>query len=1334
MFKYISSSLSRKFSFAIFGVVLFASAVFGWFSYSSTRSALSAEINSKLESVQREKARAVRDFIEINLARTAMLAKEPEVTGALPPLFALHAADGGTASGGYSVASGEYRELTRRLDPMFKNRMTTKGFDNLLLVCAEHGHVLYSTARESDLGTNLRTGPYKGSALARLWKEVVKTGKPFITDYTVYAPSKNPAMFIGAPVFDGNKRVTAVVVEQFSSSALTEVIGQEEGFGATSEVFLVGEDRLLRSDLRLMPGELVLKKKIETQAVRDVFEGRSDTAVYPDYRGKPVLVSYALLGLNKRFGTDFDWAIIAKQDAAEAFAPLSSYTKLFLLILISTLGLALVAGVFVARATTMGVTEVAGAADAVARGNFEVPITVSGEDEVGRLAESVRRMQASLRETTEKNRRAADEIRAKSELLEKQDWLKTGLARLDDIMRGDLDVKTLSQRALAEIAARLDAKVGALYLADGGKDGPGLALAAGYAFDKPEGLAVRFKFGQGLVGQAAAAKEQILVSEVPEDYIKISSGLGDARPRFIALTPFLFEGKVKGVLETGTLTNFTPAQLDYLRQAMAALAVNLDAAQSREALALALAKSQALGEELQTQQEALKSLNEELEEQTQALEHSEQSLKSQQEELRASNEELEEANQTLGEQKREVEGARQDLVVKADALDVASKYKSAFLANMSHELRTPLNSLLLLAADLEENKEGNLNAEQLQAAQIIHGTGNDLLSLITDILDLSKIEAGQLALRIADVAVRDLAEGVKTRFGKMFAGKELDFAVKAGDDCPAVLKSDRKRLDQILTNLISNALKFTEKGGVTVEFLRSGQAGFIDISVKDTGIGIPKDKQELVFEAFQQLETGLSKRYGGTGLGLSIARELAALLGGTIELESAPEKGSTFTLRVPVESEPSAEAPPARTPQPQQAAPKTMPARSRPIPSIADDRDTLKDTDYSILIIEDDLAFAKVLADKCRKKKLKCLAAASGEDGLALAARFRPSGIILDLRLPGMDGWKVLETLKDDPKLRHIPVHIISVEEGRLDALSRGAVGYVMKPATREQLDEAFAKLSDVSGRKIKDLLVVEDDPVLRKSIVKLIGNGDVHTDEAADGAGALKALKSKHYDCVILDLGLPDMTGFELLKTLEADEEAFLPPIIVHTGQDLTREEEAELRRHAESIIIKGVRSEARLLDEASLFLHRVVEKLPETKRKMITDLHDADALFRGKRVLVVDDDMRNVFALSKILKGKGFEVLKAEHGRRALEVLEADGRVDLVLMDIMMPEMDGYEAMRRIRAQKKFEALPIIALTAKAMQQDRKLCIEAGASDYLPKPVDLDRLLSMMRVWLYR
>jgi CheY-like chemotaxis protein/signal transduction histidine kinase/HAMP domain-containing protein len=995
--------------------------------------------------------------------------------------------------------------------------------------------------------------------------------------------------------------------------------------------------------------------------------------------------------------------------------------------------LAVLVGIWITSSIKKGLNKLLTVTQSITEGNLDNNVEILSGDEIGILAGSISTMQTFLRNSRTETAN--------------QDWIKTGYSRLNDVIRGVSDMPTFAFNTITELSKWLDAKVGAFYIISDENQNRELLLIGSYAYTKRKNLSNKYKPGEGLIGQAALEKQQILIKNVPEDYMRIVSGLGDTIPKFICITPIVYENNVTAVIELGTLEEIPEIKLEYIKQCIQAISISLATLKSKEDLDIELRKSKALAEELQAQQEELKASNEELEEQTQLLEQSEERLKTQQEELRVANEELEETNTSLQTQKNELTITRDELEIQAEELAIASKYKSEFLANMSHELRTPLNSLLILSKVLSDNKKGNLSKDQVESANVIYRSGNDLLSLINEILDLSKIEAGQMDLNIEKISITKIAEKLRSDFDHVVEPKGLTFNVAIKEDAPKLLESDIKRVEQIIKNLTSNAIKFTKKGGVTVSFkrpapevklFRSGLShdSCLAVSVTDTGIGIPAEKQKIIFEAFQQADGGTSREYGGTGLGLSISRELAAMLGGEIQLQSEPGKGSEFTVYLPVKFKGSNSGLPDKQNSlndfPRELSLK-RPAKKTAEPVI-DDRVSLKEENSnSILIIEDDPDFARILSGQCHEKGFKVLVALNGEDGIKLATEFLPAAVLLDLHLPGISGWDVLETLKDSPLTRHIPVHIMSVDDSTIEAFRKGAIGYLIKPAKKEEIDMAFNKIEGMITRPIKDLLVIEDDKILSDAIVKLIGNGDVHCQTVTSGKNALKELATRKYDCIILDLGLPDMTGFELLEKLE-ENEIHIPPVIVYTGKEISSSDEIRLQKYAESIIIKGVKSEERLLDEASLFLHRMVGKFPDQKKKMIINLHDSDNMFKGKKILIVDDDMRNVFALSKVLGDKGLKILKAEDGIKALDILAKEEGMDLVIMDIMMPEMDGFETIRRIRKQEKFANLPVIALTAKAMKKDYEECIAAGANDYMSKPVDITRLLSMLRIWLYR
>lgn len=928
-------------------------------------------------------------------------------------------------------------------------------------------------------------------------------------------------------------------------------------------------------------------------------------------------------------------------------------------------------------------------------------------------------------------------IRTRVEV-ERHSWLKTAQSELGVKVRGELTVEEFAERAMLFLAERIGARVGALYVRD--DLGNALTRAGTFAVDERRGsVPTSYRFGEGLVGQAAAAGKQIVIDDLPASYLPVSSALGAAMPAHVVLAPLTADGVVQGVVELGFLREPQQRALDLLSEVAELLGIGIRSAQHKRRLGELLAESQQQAEALQAQQEEMNVLNEELEQQNKALKESQMRLENQQAELEQTNQQLEEQTLSLERQKTALLQAQRHLKEKSAELERASRYKSEFLANMSHELRTPLNSSLILAKLLSENRTGNLSDEQIKYAETIYNAGNDLLALINDVLDLSKVEAGMLEVVPERFELAQLLATLERTFQPLARDKGLSFQTVVGASVPAELNTDRKRLEQILKNFLSNAFKFTDKGHVALRVDRNGEQ--LTLSVEDTGVGIPDEQLGAIFEAFHQGDGTTSRQYGGTGLGLSISRELAQLLGGDLAVESEVGRGSTFTLTVP-QSLPQGEAATvpkqavqARAAEPVEAAVRgeAQAPAARRIFSFSDDRHTVAPQNRSILIVEDDEPFAKILLDLAREQGFLGLVAPTAAEAIALAREHRPSGILLDMRLPDHSGLALLEQLKSDPDTRHIPVHVASVEDFSATARRMGAVGYLLKPVKRDALVEAFQGLEQRMNQKLKRVLVVEDDARQRESIVDLIAGEDVRIESVASAEEALECLSRTNFDCMVMDLSLPAMSGYDLLAELsKADSPYSYPPVIVYTGHDLSRDDEERLRRYSSSIIVKGARSPERLLSEVTLFLHRVETELPPERQKMLRELRGRDEVLDGARILVVDDDARNIFALSSALEPQGVSIEVARNGREALEKLDARPNTELVLMDIMMPEMNGYEAMRAIRAQARFKQLPVIALTAKAMHDDQERSLQAGASDYLAKPVDLDKLLSLLRVWL--
>ncbi|HEY9465887.1 MAG TPA: response regulator, partial [Vicinamibacterales bacterium] len=968
---------------------------------------------------------------------------------------------------------------------------------------------------------------------------------------------------------------------------------------------------------------------------------------------------------------------------------------------------------------TTQVRAIAEVATAVTKGDLTRSIQVDARGEVAELKDNINTMIDNLRLTTDRNT--------------EQDWLKTNLARFTGMLQGQRDLTTVGKLLLSELVPLVNAHQGVIYQMDV-EPMPMLKLLAGYAETPGHEFPSMLQLGHGFIGQCAKDKRRILVSDIPRDATPVGSVSFQALPRNVVVLPVSFEGQIKAVISLASLGEFSATHLAFLEQLTASIGILLNSIEATMQTEGLLKQSQQLTNELQTQQKELQQTNEQL------------ALKAQQ--LAEQNAEVERKNQ-------EIEQARRALEEKAEELALTSKYKSEFLANMSHELRTPLNSILILGQQLTDNPEKNLTAKQVEFARTIHGAGTDLLNLITDILDLSKIESGTVTVEAEDIFFTNLLEMVVRTFKHDAENRALSFEVQVDSALGRSIVTDSKRLQQVLKNLLSNAFKFTSQGGVRLNVTEVvggwtphhpvlSQAGrVVAFEVSDTGIGIPPEKQRIIFEAFQQADASTSRKYGGTGLGLAISRELSTLLGGEIQLRSTPGVGSTFTLYLPLRYAGPSIAGRGDTEvevlTPKSAkAPLTvrLPAHriaERP-ETIADDRDDLNPNDAVLLIVEDDPHYARILVDLAHDKGLKVLVAMRGSEALGLARQYRPMAVSLDVFLPDMLGWTVLSQLKQDPETRHIPVQIVTLEEDRRHGLARGAFSFITKPTTTESLEAAMGRIKDYAAPRRKRLLVVEDNAAEQLSITELLGHDDLEIVVADTGEAALAAMRDHACDCVVLDLRLPDMSGFEVLEHISKDDQLADVPVVVFTGRELSAEEDAQLHTLARSVVVKGVESPERLLDETSLFLHRVFADLPGEKQRMLERLHRSDEDLVGKAVLVVDDDIRNIFALSSVLERRGMRVFTANTGNEAIQLLEATPELSIVLMDIMMPEMDGYQTMQKIRENPAFRRLPIVALTAKAMKGDREKCFEAGASDYLAKPVNTEQLLSALRMWLHR
>ncbi len=1313
-----------------------------------------------------------------------------------------------------SVASWE-KEIVPKIkdsrEDFFAKYIKAYQYYDLFLIHPQ-GEIFYTVAHESDYHTNILTGKYADSELGKVVRKTLKTKKFAISDFAPYEPSNGePAAFIAQALVNRDGKIQMVIALQLSDKAISKIMQERTGMGKTGESYLVGSDMLMRSNSYLDPENHSIiasfanptQGAVKTEATRAVIErGETGEKIILDYRGQPVLSAYTPLKVG-----DTTWAIIAEIDEAEAFASIrelgwllggillltgfvtivliNSSTKLITtpLSLLNQHFKFIAKGKLVdddvkyeakdeigelvksARLVKEGFKNSIEQANAIASGDYNREIQLlSDEDELGR---SLAEMTQTLRETTAKNA--------------EQDWLKTGQALLSQNMSGEKDITKLAKDVITILTTYLKAEVGLLYLMNKGDENKNqayLQIIATYAYEDAD-YEKKFWVGEGLIGQAALEKKTLSRVHTPDEYTHIvQSSLAMAVPHHVIISPFLYESEVKGVVEIGFAEITTPLKEQFLELVMPSLGIAVNTAEARTRQKILLEKTQQQAKDLeeqkkvlQAQQQELQQSNEELQSQSEELQTQSEELQAQQEELREVNEELEERTKALEIQQKEIveknialqesqlemEKAKQAIELKAKELELASKYKSEFLANMSHELRTPLNSLLILAQLLAGNKDKNLTEKQVQYAKTIHSAGSDLLTLINEILDLSKVEAGKIEIQPEEVSISKLVTTIEQKFSHMAEDKNLEFHVNVDKDLPATIYTDGQRLNQIINNQLSNAFKFTQEGSITVSIGRPSEEDnlsllglkadkSIAISVTDTGIGIKKDKQQLIFEAFQQEDGSTSRRFGGTGLGLSISRQLARLMGGDLVLQSEEGKGSTFTLLLPerVEiknktEESAVEETPETKPEtkPQvTTAPETVAEEVTQAPKkkIEDDRDDLKSGDKILLIVEDDPKFSSVLIELARERHFKVLLAEDGKTGLELAEQYKPQAIILDVCLPKLDGWTVMEHLKENPETRHIPVHFMSADDQDSEAKQMGAIGYLHKPVSMDMIGQAFKKIERFLSKRVKKLLIVVDNEEHQKQIIDLVGEGDVETTVCKTKADAIEQLQQVIYECIIIDVDAEDNSALQLLEHIYQDENLSQIPVIIHSKRDLSEEEEKLLQHVGENLTIKEVRSPERLLDEATLFLHQVESKLPENKQEMLRHLHDKEAILKGKKILIVDDDVRNTFALTTVLEEKQMEVIVGTTGKEALEILDKQSNIDLVLMDIMMPEMDGYEAIAKIREQSRFRHLPIIALTAKAMKGDKAKCIEAGANDYLAKPVDTDKLLSMMRVWLYR
>lgn len=1254
----------------------------------------------------------------------------------------------------------------------------------------EHGRVSSTFYREADQIMHITEIIDTADNPSGVYYDIKANPTEILTEpyYYSYTGDKTDQILeasVCVPIMDDGRYIGLVGldVELKKIEEITKDISPFDG----SYSIMISSEGMLFNHSQLQTHNIVNIKDIEIASdldfdiIKILKTGKNFSYSFDDKDGNEFYVSFAPLTLGNSPNYWYLGIVVPNDIILEKITHDSHIS--FLIGLLGILILAIITW-FLARMITMPLIRTTEVLNKLAKGNVKDTenIKIKTHDELAEMGHAVNTLISSLKSSTnfannigEGNLNEKFTPLSENDLLgnalvnmrnrlsemksitDKNNWLQESIVKIGEVLQGEKTFEQLGSELLISFAEILDIQIAAVYF----NENEVFSIVASYAYDDKKSVLAKFNIGEGLVGQAALEQKLLIFTDIPENYVSIKSGLGNSKPSSILIIPLIYQKEVVGIVELGSIHTFNDDHIGFMNQVSESLAIAFRSISLRTKMQNLLSKTQHMADELKVQQEELLTSNTELKSQTEALRVSEEELQTQQEELRVTNEELEEKTKFLekqkadiGEKNLELENAHKDLENKANELGVASKYKSDFLANMSHELRTPLNSLLILSRDLADNTEENLSSDQVEAAEIINRSGKDLLAMINDILDLSKIESGKMTINVEDVEIKNVAETVLHYFKHITSQKGISLDVEIEEDLKKIVQTDQQKLEQIIKNFVSNGIKFTSQGGIKVKFHKIDEdielnysqiepGGGFAITVEDTGVGIPKDKQMEIFDAFQQADTSISKNFGGTGLGLSISKELAKLLGGEIQLKSEVGKGSLFTVYLPLillkdgVTQSLKEKGEKQTENISSDKFKLQKSEVnislRESSFIADDSKKLNKGEKFILLIEDDPSFAKILVKECHKNGFKCIAVPSGEEGLIISQNKGIAAIILDINLPGINGWGVLKLLKEDPKTRHIPVHIMSGEDAVVDSNKNGAIGFLQKPVERESINKAFGKIQEYINKDVKSLLIVEDDDDLRHAIKKIIGEDGITITEATTGQEVLELLANNNYDCMILDLGLPDMTGFQVIEEIE-NQNIHKPPIIVYTGREITRKENEMLEKYAETVIIKGVRSADRLLDETSLFMHRVVEDMPKKQQKIINTLYNKEEAFRNKKVLVVDDDMRNVFALTSLLTKNGMKVLRADNGKTAIDLLEKENDIDIILMDIMMPVMDGYEAMAKIRKMKDFVNTPIIALTAKAMKGDKQKCIDAGASDYMTKPIDVEKLLSLMRVWLYK
>lgn len=1295
----------------------------------------------------------------------------------------------------YIINSEGYGDIARRFSAEYIDFLRFYDYSDVIIGDVS-GNLLYTVNGYEDLGQNLFHGKLSTTLFAQAARMSLDELQPKYSDLGTYPPvGDEKVSFFILPVVDDHQDAVGFIAVQIHANNIQSIFEQEHQLGGGLHSYLVGTDRGIRFgsditaerdlnagkdnplinlwlehldpetgvyqelDSHLEDGshdhgfDLDISEGLGDSDLDDHnhdsdFESESDRAmsealqtgsnhirVYKNYEGQTVLGTFLPVSVS---GTSM--AMVSEVPQAIAFASVNEFRYRMIILISVVIFLVMVIGFIVSRRLIKPILVINQWVNKVASGEDVEAKVFSGKNELSELSQSFVKMTEQLGTIKKEN--------------ERRSWLQDGLAGLNDSVRGDQNSSELCRNIVGYLAKYLNMQTGAMYVMS---DENRLQLMGSYAWRERKQYENSFGLGEGLVGQAALEQQVIELTHIPDNYLDIESGLGKTKPPRIIIIPLVYENEVKGVIEFAYLEKLNSYRREFIELSTENVAIAINSAQSRARVTELLGKTTQQSEAMKEQQEELKAVNEELEKRAQILEESEEEMRAQSEELQKSNAELEEKSEQLTLQKEEIEIKNRDIELtskkieeKATELEQASKYKSEFLANMSHELRTPLNSLLLLAQMLADNDEGNLTEDQVESAEVIYNGGKELLELINDILDLSKVEAGKMSINLDDTRLEDICHSLQTMFGPLAESKNLEYKVEIEKGTTEVILTDSQRLLQIVKNFLSNAFKFTEEGGVYIRIFTETRAGhfgqdtFIGFAVRDTGIGIPKEKQASIFESFQQADGSTSRKYGGTGLGLAISREMSSLLGGFIEIESEEGEGTTFTLFLPdnavcslsgekvladtfssgvsdgqiMESQPSPKKEPE---EPASAKPSEPVVQVQPM------------SERSLLLIEDDVHFVDILEQVARKNQFEYAHAKNGKEGLQLAAQLKPAAIILDLGLPDIDGKQVLEGLKANEITKDIPVHIISGRDPETET-EEGSVGYLVKPVTVADLDDVFLTLGSLVADGIKQVLILDPDVRAREQTGELLKKKGIYVDFAGSAEEAERKLEGGDWECLVMEADLGSVSGVDFLAGLKNKLKDNMPPVVIETARELTKEEHIALQEYTSAMVIKGEMSAERIIDEVSLFLHAIERDSPEVAKKAEKVVSSAEKDLKGHKILLVDDDLRNTFALSKALQGLGLEVIIADNGQSALDKLAEEAGIELILMDVMMPVMDGYEATRQIRTMDQFKELPVISLTAKAMSDDRAKCLEAGANDYMTKPVDMDQMVEMLKVWLFK